>query len=215
VRENPPEYVPSIEALLPVLRGDRFLIVHANHAQTITDALSWAEERGLLDRLILTGVLEGWRVADRIAEKEVPVLVGPVLDLPGRPSDRYDKAYANAGLMKAAGVKLAIRTGETENVRNLPYHAGFAAAYGLGRDEALRAVTIDAAEIFGVADLIGSIEVGKLANLFVADGDPFETRTQVRHLFINGFKIPLDNRQRRLYDEFLERDPGLELLPGR
>ena len=212
-RESAPEYVPSIEALLPVLRGVRFLIVQANHAQTITDALTWAEERGLLDVLILTGVLEGWRVADQIAEKGVAVLVGPVLDLPSRPSDRYDKAYANAGLMKAAGVKLAIRTGEAENVRNLPYHAGFAAAYGLGHENALRAVTIDAAEILGVDDLIGSIEVGKLANLFIADGDPFETRTHVQHLFINGFKIPLDNRQLRLYDEFLERDPGVELLP--
>jgi len=214
VRESAPEYVPSIEALLPVLRGGRFLIVQANHAQTITDALTWAEERGLLDVLILTGVLEGWRVADQIAEKGVPVLVGPVLDLPSRPSDRYDKAYANAGLMKAAGVKLAIRTGEAENVRNLPYHAGFAAAYGLGREDALRAVTIDAAEIFGVDDLIGSLEVGKLANLFIADGDPFEPATQVRHVFINGFMIPLDDRQRRLYQEFLQRDPGLELQPA-
>ncbi len=213
-REQAPEYVPSIEALLPVLRGERFLIVSANHARTITSALAWAEERGLLERLILSGVLEGWRVADTIADKGVPVLVGPILDLPSRPSDRYDKAYTNAGLLKDAGVKLAIRTGETENVRNLPYHAGFAAAYGLGREDALRAVTIDAAEIFGVGDLVGSIEPGKLANLFIADGDPFETQTKVREVFIRGYRIPLDNRQRRLYDEFLERDPGYEPQPA-
>lgn len=212
-RERKPEYVPAIEALLPVLRGDRKLIITANHAATISDALEWAERRGLLDRVILSGVLEGWRVADQIAAKGVPAIVGPVLALPGRPSDRYDKAYANAGLLRDAGVKVAIRTGESQNVRNLPFNAGFAAAYGLGAEDALRAVTISAAEILGVDAVIGSIEAGKLANLFVANGDPFETRTQVQHLFIHGYKIPLDNRQLRLYREFLDRDPGLHIEP--
>lgn len=209
-RERKPEYVPSIDALLPVLRGERALIVTANHAATIADALEWAEQRGLLDQMILSGVLEGWRMADHIAEKGVPALVGPVLALPGRPYDRYDKVYANAGLLHQAGVKVAIRTGESENVRNLPYHAGFAAAYGLGAEEALRAVTIRAAEIFGVDHLVGSIEEGKLANLFVADGDPFEPRTQVRQVFINGYRISMENRHTRLYEEFLDREPGLE-----
>lgn len=193
-----------------MLRGEHYLLVKADHATTITDALTWAEDRGLLPRVILSGALEGWRVADEIASKGVPVLVGPVLDLPSRMSDRYDKAYANAGLMHEAGVRIAIRTGEAENVRNLPYNAGFAAAYGLGRDEALRAVTIDAAEIFGVDHLVGSIETGKIANLFIADGDPFETSTQIRDVFIDGYRVPMESRQTRLYDEFLNRDPGLE-----
>ncbi len=214
-RSRRPEYAPEAAALTPVLRGERMLIIHANQAQTIEAALEWARSRDLLENVVLSGVLEGWRVAGAIAEAGVPCLVGPVLDLPGRPSDRYDKAYANAGLLHDAGVKIALRTNETENVRNLPYHAGFAAAYGLGREAALRAVTIDAAEIFGVAGEVGSVEVGKRANLFVADGDPFQPQTRIEYLFINGYRLPLDNRQLRLYEEFLDRNPGAEMHPTR
>ena len=109
-----------------------------------------------------------------------------------------------------AGVKVALRTNDSENVRNLPFHAGFAAAYGLGKEEALKAVTINPAEIFGVADQLGSLEVGKSANLIVTDGDPFETKTQIKHLFINGWQVPIDSRHIQLYEEFLERSPGLK-----
>jgi imidazolonepropionase-like amidohydrolase len=108
---------------------------------------------------------------------------------------------------------VAIRTGEADNTRNLPFHAGFAAAYGLGREEALRAVTLVPAEIVGVSDLVGSLEVGKKANLIVADGDPFETQTKINHVFIDGYMIPLENRQTRLNDEFLHREPGLNKHP--
>jgi imidazolonepropionase-like amidohydrolase len=111
--------------------------------------------------------------------------------------------------MQKAGVKVAIRTSEAENVRNLPYNAGFAAAYGMGREEALKAITIIPAEIFGVADKLGSIEEGKTANLFIADGDIFETKTKVEQVFINGWKIPMESRQTQLYQEFLNRSPGL------
>jgi imidazolonepropionase-like amidohydrolase len=204
-----PAYVPAMQALVPVLRGAMPLLIKADAAADLRAALAWIEERGI-ERPILSGALEGWRVADELAEAGVPVLAGPVLDIPARGSDRYDKAYANAGLMHQAGVTVALRTGEAENVRNLPYHAGFAAAYGLGREEALRAVTIVPARIFGVDDLVGSLEVGKRADLFVADGDPFETRTQIRHLFIDGYQIPLESRHTRLYDEFLNRTPGLD-----
>ena len=204
-----PEYVPRMTALLPVVRGEQTLIIRANAASDITSALEWVKERGL-ERVVLSGVAEGWRVADKIAEAGIPCLVGPMLSTPTRQSDRYDKAYANIGLMHKAGVKVAIRSGESENVRNLPYNAGFAAAYGLGKDEALRAITITPAEIFGVSDLIGSLEVGKKANLFVADGDPFETQTDIHHVFIDGYKVPMESRQTRLYDEFLNRNPGLK-----
>lgn len=205
-----PEHVPALESLIPVVRGRRPLLVSANAAPDITSALDWAEERGVLDQVILSGAAEGWRVADRIAEADVPVLVGPVLQLPSRESDRYDKAYTNPGLLHEAGVDIALRTSEAENVRNLPFHAGFAATYGLGKTEALRAVTTGPARIFGVSDQIGSLEVGKRANLFVANGDPFQPKTQVQHLFIDGYKLPLENRQSKLYKEFLNRNPGLE-----
>lgn len=110
--------------------------------------------------------------------------------------------------MKKAGVKVALATGQTENVRNLPFMAGFAVAYGMDKQDALRAITIDAAEIFGVADRLGSIEVGKSATLFVCDGDPFETKTNVKHVFISGWQVPMVSRQTQLYEEFLQREPG-------
>ena len=112
--------------------------------------------------------------------------------------------------MAKAGVKVAIRANVAENTRNLPFNAGFAAAYGMGKEEALKAVTIHPAEIFGVADRLGSLEVGKDATLLVATGDPFETRSQIRHVFIDGYRVPMSNRHIKLYQEFLERSPGLE-----
>jgi len=205
-----PEYVPAMEGLLPVIRGEQPLLLSANAAPDISAALDWAEERGVLEQVILSGAMEGWRVADEIAAADVPVLVGSIMQPPSRESDRYDRAYRTPALLHDAGVTVALRSGKTENVRNLVFHAGFAAAHGLGKTEALRAVTTTPAEIFGVADEIGSLEPGKRANLFVTDGDPFQPATDVRHLFIDGYKLPLENRHSKLYDEFLNRNPGLE-----
>jgi imidazolonepropionase-like amidohydrolase len=202
-------YYPEMEALLPVIRGERSLMIQADAAKDILNALQWVKERKV-KKVILVGVLEGWRVAAEIAKANIPVITGPIQELPSRDYDRYDKAYANAGLMKKAGVKVALCTQEARgNVRNLPYHAAFAASYGLGREEALKAVTIVPAEIFGVADRIGSIEVGKDATLFISDGDPFETKTNIRQVFIDGWKIPMVSRQTELYEEFLKREPGV------
>ena len=202
-------YYPELQALLPVYRGEMTLMIEVEAAKDIRYALKWVEEKKI-KKVVLMGVAEGWRAAEAIAKAGIPVITGPMFSLPTRAYDRYDKAYANAGLMKKAGVKVAIRTKESENVRNLPYNAGFAAAYGLGKEEALRAVTIVPAEIFGVDDRLGSIEQGKNATLFVCDGDPFEPATQIKQVFIDGWKIPLESRQTLLYNEFLERQPGLE-----
>ncbi len=203
------EYYPEMQALLPVVRGERTLMVEVNASKDITDALKWVKEKKV-KKVVFTGCREGWRVAADIAKAGIPVVTGPILALPSREYDRYDKAYANAGLMKKAGVKVAIRTNETENVRNLPFHAGFAAVYGMGKEEALKAVTMVPAEIFGVSDKLGSIEVGKTANLFVCDGDPFETKTNILNVFIEGWQIPMVSRHTQLYDEFLKREPGLK-----
>lgn len=205
-----PKYLPSMKALIPVIRGERPLLVEANTASDIRSALDWAEERGVLNQVILSGALEGWRVADEIAAADVPVLAGPVMQPPSRESDRYDKAYSNPTLLHEAGVDVALRTTSAENVRNLPFHAGFAASHGLGKTEALRAVTTTPAQIFGVDNDIGTIEVGKRANLFVTNGDPFQPSTDVKHLFIDGYKLPLESRHSKLYEEFLNRNPGLE-----
>lgn len=203
------DYYPEMQALMPVIRGEMALMVDVNAAKDILAALAWVKDRKI-KKVIFSGVAEGWRVGDELAKANVPVITGPVLSLPAHDFDRYDRSYSNAGLMKKAGVKVAIRTMESENVRNLPYHAGFAAAYGLGREEALQAVTIIPAEIFGLKEQLGSIEVGKQANLLVCNGDPFETKTQVKYVFISGWQIPMVNRQTELYEEFLKRDPGIK-----
>lgn len=200
---------PEIEALVPVVKGEMTLFVEVNVANDILEAIKWIEGRGY-EQVVLTGVSEGWRVADEIAASGLSVITGPVQAIPTRQSDRFDVAYANPSVLQKAGVKVALRTMDAENVRNLPYHAGFAAAYGMGREEALKAITINAAEILGVSDQIGSIEVGKKANVFVATGDPFETATKITDLFIDGYKVPMTSRQIRLYDEFMNRTPGVD-----
>lgn len=201
------EYYPEMAQFAKVISGELPLMIEANTASDIQGALKWIEGKDA--KFILSGVSEGWRVADEIAKAGIPVITGPIQALPSRQSDRYDAAYSNAGKMAKAGVKVAIRTNDQENVRNLPFHAAFAAAYGMGKEEAWKAVTITPAEIFGLADQLGSVEQGKVANLIVATKDPFETSSQVMHVFINGYRIPLSNRHIRLYQEFLERSPGL------
>ena len=208
-------YQPEFQALLPVVRGTMPLLVEANSATDIAKAIEWLDGKDV--RAILTGVAEGWRVADRIAEAGLPVITGPVLGLPTRASDRYDRTYQNAALLAQAGVTVALRTDDgMQNYRNLPFHAGFAVAYGaevgFDRQAALEAVTITPARIFGVDDELGSVEVGKRATLFVADGDPFEPATQITALFIDGYQIPLVSRQSELYEEYLQRVPGLRTV---
>ena len=202
------EYYPEMDQLAKVISGELPMLIEVNAAGDIQNALKWIEGKDA--KFIFSGVAEGWRVADEIAKAGIPVLAGPVQELPTRESDRYDAAYTNPGKMAKAGVKVAIRTDEEENVRNLPFHAAFAAAYGMGKEEAWKAVTINPAEIFGLADSYGSIEAGKIANLIVSTDDPFETKAQIMHVFINGYRIPMSNRHIRLYQEFLDRSPGLK-----
>jgi imidazolonepropionase-like amidohydrolase len=213
--EGHAEYNPEIAALLPVYKGEATAMVEANKKEDILAALQWIRKNDI--KAILTGVSEGWRVADSIAAARIAVITGPVLSQPARESDPYDQAYRNAGLMQQAGVKVALRTSEAANVRNLPFNAGFAATYGMGTEEALKAVTIVPAEMMGVSDQIGSIEAGKRANLFVSNGDPFEPATEIKYLFIDGWNVPLESRQTLLYEEFLNREPGVEKksVPGK
>lgn len=200
------EYNPELAALVPVYKGETTAFIECNKSSDILAALAWIKKNNI--KAVLTGVSEGWRVADSIAAADISVITGPVLGMPSRNTDPYDQAYKNAGLMQKAGVKVALRTNDAENSRNLPFNAGFAATYGMGKAEALKAVTIVPAEIFGIDDQVGSIEPGKKANLFVSTGDPFEPATAIKHLFINGYNVPIESRQTLLYDEFLERDPG-------
>jgi len=201
------DYNPQLDALKDVVQNNEPMIIRVNAKEDILQALAFVNKNEI--NAIFSGVVDGWRVADSLAKYKIPVIAGPILKNPARASDKYDRPYANPGLLLEAGVQVAIKTEETENVRNLPYNAGFAANYGMGLEAALEAVTIVPARLFGLEDQIGSLEEGKLANLFVTDGDPFETKTTVHHLFIKGWKIPMESRHTLLYDEYLERSPGL------
>ncbi len=207
-KESVADYNPEMEAMKDVVNGERALMIEVNSKDDIKAAIKWVKEKEI--KAILTGVSEGYKVAKEIAESGLPVITGPMLSVPSRSSAAYDASYTNPGIMQKAGVKVAIRSNDTENVRNLPFNAGFAAAYGMGIEEALKAVTIVPAEIFEVADKYGSIEEGKMASLFISDGDPFETKTNITGLFINGWNVPIESRHTLLYDEFLERSPGIE-----
>jgi len=192
-----------LQSLVPVVKGELPVIISADTEADIKGAISFAEEMKL--KFILSGVADGWKVASLLKSKNVPVIVGSIHSLPRRADDPYDSIFANPGILNKAGVKIAIQTGDAANVRNLPYEVAMAAAFGLPREEALKAITIYPAEILGVSDKVGSIEKGKIANLFIADGDPLEVPTQVKYLFINGKQIDLKNRHSDLYEKFLNR----------
>ena len=191
-----------LESLAPAARGEVPMIVRADAEDEIRGAVAFATEQGL--KLIVAGGLEAWRCADVLKQHDVPVLL-TVDRLPRRESDRYDAAYANAAKLHAAGVRFAIVSDDASQSRNLPYEAAMARAYGLPADAALRAITLSPAEIFGVADRMGSLAVGKDADLFVATGDIMDHRTSVTHVFIDGAAQSLETRHTRLYEEFKDR----------
>ena len=193
----------DLEALLPVLRGELPLIVRANRRSDIETALRIAKEYKL--KLILAGAAEGWQIAEAIAAAGVPVLVQPLDNIPSY--DALGIRYENAALLSRAGVKVALLETNTHNSRNLRQQAGNAVTYGMTWDQALRAVTLSPAEIFGVADRYGSLEPGKVANVVVWSGDPFEFRTAVEHVLIRGREIPLRSRQTELLERYRTLPP--------
>jgi len=192
-----------LEALIPVIKGELPVLMTANSAAEIRGAIEIAAKFKL--RLIINGADEAEKVASLLKEKSIPVIIGPVTEVPNREDDGYDRNYSQAGELQKAGVRFAFQTNDAAYVRNLPFQAGTAAAFGLAKEEALKSVTIYPAQIFGVDKLIGSIEVGKVANLIVTDGDPLEFRTNVKHMFINGKPVDLSSRHTRLYDKFNSR----------
>ncbi len=193
-----------LAAMLPVLKGDMPVFVHAADVRQIEAAVRWAASERL--KLVIVGGQDAWRVTDLLKQHDVPVIVSPVNALPLRRWEAYDTAYANAGKLQAAGVRFCIANDgsdfEAAHDRNLPYQAAQAAAHGLPRDEALKSVTLYPAQILGVGDRLGSLEVGKDATLIVTTGDPLEIMTQVEAAYIDGRPVDLSNRQTRLYDKY-------------
>jgi imidazolonepropionase-like amidohydrolase len=192
-----------LEALVPVVEGREPVVMHANLERDIRAALKFADEFKL--KVILADAEDVARVIPELKSRNIPVILGPILSLPPREDDPYDLVYSNAKALNDAGIAFAIQSQDSHNARNLPYHAAACAAFGLPKDAALRSVTLAPAQIFGVADKIGSLETGKLANIIVTDGDPLEIVTHVRHLFIAGEEITLDTNQTLLYEKFRKR----------
>lgn len=191
------------EAMLPVLEGKLPLIVSADEIRQIQSAIGFADREQV--RMILYGGYDAPHCADLLRKHDIPVIVAGVYRLPLRRSDAYDEAYTLPERLRQAGIPFCISTADrfgAANMRNLPYHAATAAAYGLPRDEALRAITLSPARILGVADRVGSLDVGKDATLIVTDGDPLETATQVEAAYIEGRPVVMNDRHKRLYEKY-------------
>jgi imidazolonepropionase-like amidohydrolase len=191
-----------MEAMVPVVRGESPVIFDVETADQIRGALALADSFHL--KLILRGATEAWRLADTLAARQVPVIVGPTTSSP-RDEQPYDANYANPGVLARAGVRIAFQTSSASDARNVAYNAALATAYGLDAEEALRSLTINPARIFGVADRYGSLEAGKVADVVVTTGDPLDARTDYRYVFIRGQLIPKDDRQTRLYERYRAR----------
>ncbi|HEV3121420.1 MAG TPA: amidohydrolase family protein, partial [Isosphaeraceae bacterium] len=209
-KETLPAPDPRMTALAPYAKGERPVIFHAERPAEILDALKMAADLKL--KAIISGGTEAWKVAKEIKEAKVPVpvLVGGTLQLPEDSFDPYDAPYANPARLFEAGVTFAIRSpGRAPNTatsaRNLPYEAATAVAYGLPEAEAIKAVTLYPAQILGIADRLGSLEVGKRANLVITAGHLLQPTAVVKYVFIGGKPIAPTSRHTRLYDTYRQR----------
>lgn len=195
------------EAMLPVLDGKRPVLVTANDVSQIRYALGFAERYAI--KLVIVGGADAALLAELLRERRVPVIIGGVHHLPMRRGDDVDAPFRLAARLAEAGVTFCIARNasgfDAPHERNLPYEAATAAAFGLDRDVALKAITLYPAQILGVADRLGSLDPGKLASFFVADGDPLEARTNVERVFIQGREVDVTNRQTRLNDKYREK----------
>jgi len=193
-----------LEPLVPYVRGEQPVIFRADREAEIRGAIRFAEELKL--KPIILGGNDAWKVASLLKEKNIPVILTGIFSLPGREDDAYDALYENPSKLQQAGVRFCISTGDAgPEVRNLAQYAGMAAAFGLSKADAVKSVTLYPAQILNVADRLGSIEVGKMANLVVTDGDLLEIRTRIKYLLIDGRPVVLTSRHTELNDAFKNR----------
>jgi len=193
-----------LESLVPVVDKRQPLLTRVANEREIRDAIAFADRVGV--RIVIAAPpAEAAIAAALLKEKNVPVILLQVLTLPSRSDLPHQASYAAAAELAKAGVKFAIAVPSETNARQLPYHAAEAVGWGLAREDALKALTINAAEILGVADRVGSLERGKIANLFIAKGDPLEVRTAITHVIVAGRDVPMDNKQVELYERYSKR----------
>ena len=195
----PPKRDLKLEALIPYLEGKKTIVLAAESPSDLQTAVSLANEFHL--KFVLNHIAHSQPVLDYVASLKVPVIVGPIYEAP-KEDERYDAVYSLPAQLYKRGVKILFASYSAHNVRNLPDAAGFATAFGLPYDEALKAITLNPAEVWGVADQLGSLDVGKTANIVVANGDPLDVKTDVKQVFIQGREIPMTSRQTQLRDEY-------------
>jgi imidazolonepropionase-like amidohydrolase len=193
----------KLEAMLPVLEGKIPVLIHASRERAIKEAIQFADKEKI--RMILAEPREALKVAADLKAKNIPVIVPPTLAAPLQEDDPYDTTFSLPGELQKAGVKIAFGSFGNQFARNLPYQAAAAVAFGLPYEEALKAVTLNAAEIWGLDKEYGSIEKGKWADLMVTDGDPLEHRTSIKFVFIKGREVDLASKHQRLYEKYMER----------
>ncbi|MEM7754517.1 MAG: amidohydrolase family protein [Planctomycetota bacterium] len=200
-----------LEAMLPVTTRDQPLIINASDYDQIVAAVTWATGRGY--RVIINGGQDAPLAADLLLEHDVPVIISGTHVFPKRADLPHDHAYTLPKRLYDAGIEFALNTAERDgNVRNLPFEAGMAARFGLPKTEALRAITLAPAEIYGIADTYGSLEEGKSATLIISTQDPLEVRSHVLHAFIDGRDLDLTNKQTDLAEKYREKYRQLGLI---
>ncbi len=192
------------EGMAPYIRGQKPIIFTAERERDIRGVAKFVADMKV--KGIIVGGQEAWKAADDLKKNNIGIVYTNIYGLPVRDDDPYDYLFEAPSRMQAAGIKFCISTGDPgAEVRDLPYHAGLAASFGLSKEDALKSVTLYAAEVLGVADRMGSLEVGKMANVVVADGDILDPRTNIKYMFIGGRLIPLTSRHTELFDSFKDR----------
>ena len=202
-----------LDAMIPYVRGEKQVYFRANAYKEILEAIRFSETFAL--RPVILGGADAWKCADLLKEKDIPVIVTDVLRQPQSEFDLYDMYYANAAKLEKAGVRFCIAFGDSGNVngstKQLPIHAGTAVAHGLSEERAIRAITLSAAEILGVADRIGSLEGGKVADVIVTTGTPLQASTRTVAAFVKGQPVELTSIHEKSFEKFTNRpDPGLK-----
>jgi imidazolonepropionase-like amidohydrolase len=192
------------EAMRPVLNGERPVVVNAGNVRQIQDAITWSAEEDV--RLIILGGDDAHLVSEHLKSRDIPVIVTSVLTSPGRDWEAYDAAYSLPAKLHNAGVRFAIAGGSSAPYANrLPHEAGAAIAYGLPAEAALESVTASAAQILGLDDHIGTLEVGKDATLLITNGNPIEYATQIEQVYVQGRKSDMMDSHKQLYQKYREK----------
>jgi len=205
-----------LNSLVRVINNEIPLLIIANSVKQIESCIYWSEKQNV--EIIIFGGKDAWRVTQLLKLKNIPVVYDAVFSTPSRRHEDYQQSYKSPKLLYDAGIKFCITNSissfQTPHLRNLPYHAAMAASFGLNKEEAIRAITLSTAEILGVSDVIGSLEVGKDATLFISDGDILDIRSNVEIAFVKGKLVDLTDRHKNLFNKYINKYKQKGILSG-